>query len=355
MAKKSTISDVAKRAGVGKVTVSYVLNGQAESARISKTTAARILQAATDLDYRPNAHARKLANKRAEALGIVFQYGDYFSSQSSFITEVLRAVCQACVEADVDVMLHTKPTADPVSEANSLSDGRVDAVIVIRDQNDPVHGLLLDRNFPTVLFFCRSDHPDAAFVSCDNYSGGRLAVNHLLQLGHRRIAMVKGGPGSVDSNDRYHGYLSSLSSAGIEPRPDHTIRFENSIDGTQSFIKLMSGPDRPTAIFCWSDDSAIECIRLCQYLELRVPDDVSVIGFDGTYAGERCHPPLTSVRQPIDEIATQAVRLALAIASDPTVGERQFVLAPNLVTRNSTCPPRDTPEPVSLDNEVITP
>ncbi len=355
MPRKPTISDVAQKAGVGKVTVSYVLNGQAQTARISKTTADRVLQAAVDLNYRPNAHARKLANKRAEALGIVFQYADYFGSQSSFITEVLRSVCQACVEADVDVLLHTKPTDDNLAEANSLSDGRVDAVVVIRDENDPVHSLLLERNFPAVLFFCRSDRPDAAFVSCDNYSGGRLAVNHLLQLGHRRIAMVKGGPGSVDSNDRYHGYLSSLASAGIAADPRDTIHFENSLEAGKEFIAMMSRPDRPTAVFCWSDDSAIECIRLCQFLELRVPDDVSVIGFDGTYAGERCHPPLTSIRQPIEEIAATAVNLALAIARDPHTPDRQFVLPPSLVHRQSTAPPANASHQVFLDNEVKSP
>jgi len=332
MAQRSTILDVANRAGVGKVTVSYVLNGQAEAARISQATIDKVTQAAIDLNYRPNAHARNLATKRANAIGVVFQYGDFFSKQSSFITEVLQSVCQACVEADVDVTLHTRPTTDPATEANVLSDGRVDAVILIRDENDPVHQLLLDRNFPAVLFFCRSEDHRAAFVSCDNYSGGRLAVNHLLSLGHRRIAMLRGSEGSVDSNDRFHGYMSALESAGIPFNPDFVLT-NTSVDKIGTLLQM---PERPTAIFSWSDDSAMEAIRIAQSIGLTVPADLSVIGFDGTNAGEKFQPSLTSIRQPIEDIARTAVKLALELTGEKSVTDHRFVLPPTLITRKST-------------------
>jgi DNA-binding LacI/PurR family transcriptional regulator len=332
MAQRSTILDVANRAGVGKVTVSYVLNGQAEAARISKATIDKVNQAAIELNYRPNAHARNLATNRANAIGIVFQYGDYFGQQSSFITEVLQAVCQACVEADVDVTLHTRPTTDPATEANHLSDGRVDAVILIRDENDPVHQLLLDRNFPAVLFFCRSEDQRAAYVSCDNYNGGRLAVNHLLSLGHRRIAMIRGSEGSVDSNDRFHGYMSALESAGIPYNPNLVItNYDN-----EKLGKLLDHPERPTAIFSWSDDSAMDAIRFAESIGISVPTDLSVIGFDGTIAGEKFQPAITSIRQPIEDIARTAVKLALELTGKQTISDTKFVLPPSLVTRKST-------------------
>lgn len=332
--RKPTINDVAKKAGVGKVTVSYVLNGQAEEARISKPTADRVVQAATELNYRPSAHARNLVRQRADAIGIVFQYADYFSSQSSFITEVLKAVCQAGTEAGVDVLLHTKPTHDPLSEANSLSDGRVDAVIMIRDENDPVHNLLLDREFPTVLFFCRSDDPRAAFVCCDNYAGGELAVNHLAQAGHKRIAMIVGGSKSVDATDRYHGYLSALETIGIPFQPDFIIPTEQI---RSAIPPLMARPNRPSAIFAWSDDSAMEAIRCIEELGLNVPSDVEVIGFDGTATGAMFSPSLTSIRQPIQEIARAAVDLAVQSSQDK-VNRRQIIMPPRLIERNSTRP-----------------
>lgn len=353
MAKKSTIADVAKKAGVGKVTVSYVLNGQAETARISKATAERILKAATELNYRPNAHARNLVRKKADAIGVVFQFADYFGRQSNFISEVLRSVCQACVEADVDVMLHTRPDLVPLTEANMLSDGRVDGVVILRDQNDKLAELLKQRNFPSVLFFSRSDDPDIASVSCDNYNGGRLAVNHLLHLGHRNIAMLKGRPGSVDSNDRFHGYRSALESAGVPFDPANVIQFDDPKTDREALISLMSKKNRPTAIFAWSDDSAIEAIRILNYLELRVPEDVSIVGFDGTVAGERCNPPLTSIKQPIEEIARESVQLTLQLAQGNLRCNPKVVLAPSLEIRLSTAK-LDFNSPSSKDNEVPT-
>ncbi|MFM9872695.1 MAG: LacI family DNA-binding transcriptional regulator [Fimbriimonadaceae bacterium] len=332
MSTRSTILDVANRAGVGKVTVSYVLNGRAEAERISQATIERVLRAAVELNYRPNAHARNLATRKSNAIGVVFQYGEFFSHHSNFITEVLRAVCMACVEADVDVTLHTRPSSDPMEEANFLSDGRVDAVILIRDIDDPVHKLLLDRNFPAVLFFCRSDDPRAAFVSCDNYNGGRQAVNHLVGLGHRRIVMLRGPEGSVDSNDRYHGYLSALDSAEI-PHDPSLVLADNDFTGLR---QLIESDNPPTAAFTWSDDSAMDAILFLSELGMSVPTDLSVVGFDGTAAGGRFQPSLTSVRQPIAEIATAAVQLAIQLAATAQEMDRHITLAPQLITREST-------------------
>ncbi|MBL8069207.1 MAG: LacI family DNA-binding transcriptional regulator [Armatimonadetes bacterium] len=329
--RKPTIADVAKLAGVGKVTVSYVLNGQAETARISKPTADRVERAAAQLNYRPNAHARNLVRQRADTIGVVFQYADYFSSASSFITEVLKAVCQACTEAGVDVLLHTKPTTDPMAEANALSDGCVDAVIMIRDENDPVHEILLEREFPTVLFFCRSDDPRASFVCCDNYAGGRLAVSRFAHSGHQRIAMLMGGPRSVDASDRYHGYCSALKSAGLEFRPEFAVP-EGRVP--ELLPHLMRRDDHPTAVFAWSDDCAMECIRCLQQLGFRVPEDVEVIGFDGTEAGARFSPPLSSIRQPIQDIAATAVQAAKDLVEENA--PRRVILPPTLVERSTT-------------------
>ncbi len=353
MSKKITISDVAKKAGVGKVTVSYVLNGQAESARISKATADRVKAVASEMKYRPNALARMLVRKRTDAIGIVFQYGDFFGSQSSFISEVLQSVCQACVENQIDVMLHTKPHVNPLQDANALSDGRVDAVVVIRDENDPVHSHLVDQNFPTVLFFCRSDHAKACFVVCDNYNGGKMAANHLIGLGHTKIGMIRGGSGSVDSNDRFNGFRSAIESGNLSFQPEHIISVDFPSGKIDSLNQLMSKPERPSALFVWSDDDAIYCIRHLTSLGLKVPEDISIIGFDGTSAGERSEPPLTTVKQPIREISELAVRMAIDLADDPnSVQDKKVVVSPSIVIRGSTAPPNQILKQVFLDTEV---
>lgn len=340
MQRKVTISDVAQKAGVGKVTVSYVLNGQAESARISSATAERVIRVATELNYRPNALARMLVKKKAEAIGVVFQYGNFFGSHSSFISEVLRAICHACVENQIDVVLHTREYENPLQDANALTDGRVDAVIIIRDENDPVHSLLMQQKFPSVLFFCRSDHPNSCFVVCDNFNGGKLATQHLVDLGHKNIGMVRGGSGSVDSNDRFHGFRASLESNGLEFEPNNVITVDFPAGRTEELTNLMNSPGAPTALFVWSDDDAIQCVRHLNNLGLSVPKDVSIIGFDGTQSGEQCIPPLTTIQQPIEQIANTAVTMAIQLADDPgNVTQRKIVIAPQLVTRESTCPP----------------
>ena len=336
MSQRKTLDDVAKRAGVGKVTVSYVLNGRAVEARISQQTSERVLAAARDLDYRPNALARMLLRKRTDTIAVVFQYANYFRSSSSFITDLMHGVCDGCVEGGVDLMLHTKSASDLVAEADALTDGRVDGALVLRDAHDEMMELLLSRKFPVVLFFSRSDDSTVPFVDLDNFMGGKLATNHLIELGHRRIAMLRGSARSVSSNDRHSGYRSALESANIEYRPEFVLAGVPARHD-EPLIELMRRPDRPTAVFVWSDDDAFSCIRVLGSLGLRVPNDVSVVGFDSSQACERVAPALTSVRQPIAEMARRATQLLVEIVKgDPLSGPHQIVFPPRLDVRGST-------------------
>ena len=336
MRQRNTLDDVAKLAGVGKVTVSYVLNGRALQARISPQTSERVLAAARDLDYRPNALARMLLRKRTDTIAVVFQYADYFRSSSSFIAEVMRGVCDGCVEAGVDLMLHTKNASDLLAEADALTDGRVDGALVLRDEHDEMMELLISRKFPVVLFFSRSEDPCVPFVDLDNFMGGKLATRHLLDLGHTRIAMIRGSLGSVSSNDRHSGYRSALEMAGIEYRSDRVLP---GLGGEHyaTFVDLMKGKDRPTAVFSWSDDDAFNCYKLLSEIGLQVPRDVSIVGFDSSISCERITPALTSVSQPIVEMAKRATQLLVEVVSGaPASGPQQIVFPPKLDVRGST-------------------
>jgi len=343
MSQRKTLNDVAKRAGVGKVTVSYVLNGRAEEARISAQTSERVMAAARDLDYRPNALARMLLRKRTDTIAVVFQYADYFRSASSFIGEVMRGVCDGCVEAGVDLMLHTKSASDLVAEADALTDGRVDGALVLRDAHDEMMELLIARKFPLVLFFSRSEDPSIPFVDLDNFMGGKIATNHLIELGHRRIAMLKGAARSVSSNDRHSGYRSALEAAGIDYNPDFVLPALPDHD-SRELMNLMRQPDRPTAIFVWSDDDAFVCMKILSAIGLKVPADVSVVGFDSSQACERVTPTLTSVCQPMDEMARRATQLLLEVVNgDGFSGPHQIVFPPRLDVRGSTAYLSDSP------------
>ncbi|GMV87743.1 MAG: transcriptional regulator [Chthonomonas sp.] len=338
MKRRHTIEDVARLAGVGKVTVSYVINGRTKEARISEETEQRVLAAAASLDYRPSAIARMMSQKRADSIAVVFQYSDHFTASSTFITEAMRGVCEACVEQGLDLMLHTKPVQDAQEEADRLTDGRVDGVLMLRDGDDPALRAILRRSFPCVLFFSRSPDPDVPFVDCDNFAGGRIATQHLLSLGHKDIGMIVGPAGSVASNDRFNGYRDALETAGISPNPDWVVTVPGPSYDAEPLQRMMSAERRPTALFVWSDDVAFMLMQKLAEWGISVPRDVSLVGFDSSDACERVTPPLTSVRQPVSAMARDAARLLAKLARREPVERTGLVYPPTLDIRASSIP-----------------
>ena len=335
--KRTTIEDVARKAGVGKVTVSYVLNGHSAVARISEGTQQRVKAAADELRYRPNALARMLSTKRTDLLAVVFQRGNHFTGWSGFTSEVMRGVTTAAVEMGYDLMLHTRDM-EPAAEADALADGRIDGALLLRDEGDPLMAGLAQRDLPCVQFFSRAAG-DAPFVDADNYSGGRLATRHLVEQGHRRIAMVRGPQRSSSSNDRYVGYRDALEGAGIGVGPERVVSVPSGESDLEPLRRLMLAPDRPTAIAFWSDEVALAAMPLLREMGLRIPEDVSLVGFDSLSACDRAVPALTSVRQPIFEMAARATRLLGALAAKEPVAQRQILVPLSLDLRRSTAPP----------------
>ncbi|MBI1334240.1 MAG: LacI family DNA-binding transcriptional regulator [Armatimonadetes bacterium] len=309
--KRFTIGDVARLAGVGKVTVSYVLNGRGEENRISKETQERIFAAARELEYRPSAVARSLVSKRANAISIVFQYANYFRAGSSFVNELMRGVCEECVDADINLILHTRSFDSVAEEADALMDGRTDGALILRDFDDPLLEVLHQRQFPIVTFFSHPNEPSIPFVDADNVEGGITATQHMIELGHRHIGMVTGSPGSVASNDRCSGYQQALRQFEVEVNPSMIISSHAPGDFEENFATWFK-TNNPTALVCWSDDIAFACIKILTKLGASVPDDVSVIGFDSSEECNRTTPPLTSMRQPIFDIARSAARTLIA-------------------------------------------
>ncbi len=335
--RRTTIEDVARKAGVGKVTVSYVLNGRGAAARISEGTQQKVRAAADELNYRPNALARMLATRRTDVLAVVFQRGDHFSGWSGFTSEAMRGVTTAANELGFDLMLHTRDL-EAHAEADVLADGRVDGALLLRDEGDPLMDGLTARGLPCVQFFSRATG-SLPFVDADNYSGGRLAARHLLDLGHRRIAMVRGSLRSNASNDRYAGYRDALENAAVGVAPERVLTIPSPTSDLEPFRRLMASSDRPTAVFCWSDEVALGLLPSLRAMGLRVPEDVSLVGFDSLAVCDQSVPPLTSVRQPVFEMAAQATRLLAALARGEEAAPRQILVPLSLDRRRSTAPP----------------
>jgi DNA-binding LacI/PurR family transcriptional regulator len=343
MGSRTTIQDVARQAGVSKVTVSYVLNGRGADARISEATEAKVIQAARDLKYVPSAIAKTLATRRSKSLGVVLQSGEFFSRTSSFTAEVMRGVCAAAVESGYDLMLHTSPVQTPAEELKRLRDGRVDGVLVLRDQGDPLLESLLESSLPCVQFFTRSEQRQANWFDTDNYLGGRMATEHLLSLGHRRIGWVGGPAGSVSARQRRLGYEAAMGDAGLELHPAWRVSMPDPTSSLDGLVRCLTSEERPTALFVWSDDVALSCWRMFSELGLSVPDELSVIGFDSSPACERSSPPLSSVRQPIFDIAFAATEALVRAIENEDAAPAQSVYAPCLDLRGSTAAPAAVP------------
>lgn len=334
--KRTTITDVAKRAGVGKGTVSSVLNGQSKLARISQETEHRVREAANELNYKPNALARMLVKQQTDILAVVFQRGYFFTSWSSFTAEVMKGISSAAVELGYDLMLHTKDVpAD--REASTLADGRVDGALILRDEDDPIISDLDRQRFPSVSFFSRGGE-GIPYVDADNLGGGQMATEHLLGLGHRRIAMIRGAEHSSSSNDRLAGYRRAYANMGLQARLDWELEIPSPLSDFAAFRRMMKSEKAPTALFVWSDDVALACMTTLHEMGMSVPGDISVVGFDSLEVCNRSVPPLTSVRQPVFEMAQRATQILVAIIRGEEPAETQVLFPLQLDIRASTAP-----------------
>jgi DNA-binding LacI/PurR family transcriptional regulator len=338
----ATIRDVALRAGVSKATVSYIVNGRAAANRIPEETRERVLAVVRELNYHPNGVARSLAYRRSDTIAVVMQFPAVFSGWSGFTNEMMHGATDAAVRLGYDVLLHTRQpengSDDSVeAEASALTDGRVDGALLLRDMQDPLASVLHARGFPTVLMFTRSEHPDLWFVDCDNRCGARMATGHLIGLGHRRILHLAGPIGSGAGYDRRLGYGEALAEAGLPIDPAWTIDAPYAGMDFAEALHWFEAPcsQRPTAVFAWSDDVAITLIGLLRARGLSVPDDVAVVGFDSTALCDHIDPPLTSVRQPIYEMADRAFALVTDRIQGRVPDETRVFVAPELVVRRS--------------------
>jgi LacI family transcriptional regulator len=318
-----TILDVAQTSGVSKSTVSNVIRG---ADGVAQETRRRVLEAIAVLGYRPNAVARQLVQRRTSTFGLLV--GDL---ANPFYSELAKLVEQRASEAGYATMI-SNTDGIPVNETariESLLEHRVAGVAMLQFSGDrSVIGELLAHGVPLVVVSCWEQRSDC--VSVDDAAGGALAVEHLLSLGHRRIAYLSSD--LVEPNTdavRFAGYRQPLERLGIEPR---YLRWETLHDNLRT---------RPTAFFVSNDVVAIRLIEALEELGLRVPADVSVVGFDDIALSGLGRIALTTVAQPRDALARHAVEILLRRTSDGDgLPLQQVRLEPTLVVRGSTGPPR---------------
>jgi LacI family transcriptional regulator len=268
---------------------------------------------------------------------------------NAYATEVVQGVLDAAVEADVAVALSTRSRArrgvlaqNPTAWAEELvADGRR-AVIAVVDAFTARHlAALAKLRVPIVVVDpVELPHARVTSVGATNFAGGVAATRHLLGLGHRRIGYIGGPRAATPSQARLHGFRAAMEAAGA-PVPDDVVIAGNFChqDGIDAGASLLDRPDPPTAVFAGCDEAAVGFVEAARLRGLRVPEDLSVVGFDDTQLARYASPPLTTVRQPLREMGSVALRTALRLAAGEKLDSHHVELATELVVRHSTAPP----------------
>ncbi|SMB78931.1 LacI family DNA-binding transcriptional regulator [Deinococcus hopiensis] len=329
-----TLADVAAQAGVSRMTVSKVVNKQPG---ISDSTRQRVLQVIDELGYTAHPSARALAGGRTDTLGVVVP-----SIGPQYISEVVRGADLVAYEAGLDLLISTtqEDTAHERQNVGRLSRGLVDGLLMVLPRSlDRYAATLKQSGVPVVIIAAANTTMPFPLVDADHYRGARLAVAHLLELGHRRIGFIAGRADTTASLERLRGYREGLLTAGL-PFDAALIRPGEYTQpgGFQAAQALLDLPERPTAIFAANDVSAFGAVEAVKDRGLRVPHDVSVIGFDDIPQAGQVHPALTTVRQPLVDMGAAGTRQLLNLLQGVGSVSDRLVLPTELVIRASTSP-----------------
>lgn len=338
---RATIRDVARLAGASTAAVSAVLNGSGQhNIRVGQATRARIVAAAAELGYTPNRLAQSLVTGRTGVLGLVFPYSGAYTERNPFFMQIVPGIFDEVVEQKYNIMLHTAIGENwNETDPNALIDPRVAGLLlVLPEPNSAVIARCRERRFPCVALVYEPDSEEVCAVNADDFQGGLLATEHLLRLGHRRIAHLVGRPGVFSTEARKRGYLAALEEAGVEADPTLLIPagYDWS-DGYRATLQLLALPpsQRPTAAFAANDLCAEGVLKALREHGLRAPDDLALVGYDDTWFAAITQPALTSVHMPIYSIGKVGAQLLITLVEGREPAIRQPFLPVSLTIRDS--------------------
>jgi DNA-binding LacI/PurR family transcriptional regulator len=324
------MEDVAREAGVSRALVSLVMR---DSPKVSEKRRTRVLAAAKRLGYRPNAMARGLASRRTRTIGVLLN-----DLRNPFFAEMMEGIVEAADELDYRLLIGTgrRRAAGERRVVDAFFEHRTDGLLLVSPRLPLTEVLAIGRSTPTVAVGrpLRATHVDS--VTNDDVAGAKLAVRHLEQLGHRRIAHIDGGRGA-GAAARRRGYVREMERLGLEP---HVVPGEFTDEaGVRAAERLLDGNSLPTAVFAANDLVAAGALDRFEDSGLRIPRDISIIGYDNTFLAALHHMSLTTIDQPRPQIG----RLALMTLVERIDGLRSDAVhhrvEPSLVVRRTTGPP----------------
>ncbi|MDI3423035.1 LacI family DNA-binding transcriptional regulator [Streptomyces luteolus] len=342
--RRPTLEQVAERAGVGRGTVSRVING---SPRVSDRTRALVEAAVAELGYVPNTAARALAADRTDAIALVVPEPERRFFAEPYFSEIIQGVGQALAETEVQLLLtFAGGHKERRRLAQYLGAQRVDGVLLVSvHAGDPLPDLVDQLGVPAVISGRRSADERLPSVDSDNFGGGRAAVEHLVERGRRTIALITGPLDVYGARRRHEGCLAALEAAGRAADPELVAAGDFTEEGgRRAMAELLARRPDLDAVFAGSDVMAGGARLVLREAGRRIPQDVALVGYDDSVIARHMEPTLTSVRQPIAEMGREMTRLLLdeiahrsADRPASATGERrQLVLATELVVRDSS-------------------
>jgi LacI family transcriptional regulator len=344
----ATIKDVAREASVSVATVSRVFNGVGV---VREETARRIREVAAVLRYAPHSGARSLITNRTNTLGVLLPdlYGEFFS-------ELIHGIDLTARRGGYHILVSRSwEGRTEIEEAMRAMRGRVDGLLLMSPDIHADTLLNLPADLPVVFLCSPSQGHDVDSVTIHNMRGARAMVNHLISVGHKRIAIIKGSAGNFDAAERLRGYQTALDEAGIVADPS----LEKSGDFTEAggydaALELLTESNRPTAVFAANDSMAIGALSAFRESGIKVPGEIAVAGFDDIPLARFMDPPLSSVRVPISDLGATAVDILLhAITHKNLHTRRRERVSTEVVIRRSTGgQPAERPPPKTLTREI---
>jgi LacI family transcriptional regulator len=334
---RATIRDIADLAGVSIATVSRVLNGRPD---VAPDTRENVLQVVREHGFSTNRGARGLSSGRTGIIGLTLPLVN-----DAYFGPILSGAAEALYEQDMRILL--APTLHEhdreVGLLERLVGGTSDGAILILPEESTEELLYLQAlGFPFVVVDPREPPPEGIpCVSAMHAAGAKLATEHLLELGHTRIGVVTGAPGWYANEERLMGFRAAMAAAGILADSAIIAESDWSIPrGEAAAERVLAHDDPPTAIFAFNDNGAIGALNAARRRGLRVPEDISIVGFDDTFQAMIVSPHLTTVRQPLAELGRMGVSLVMRLIEGLRLDALRIELSTTLVVRDSTGPAR---------------
>jgi len=334
--KKITINDVAKHAGVSKKTISRVLNNEAN---VSPDTKIKVHNAFDLLGYRPNPQARALASNQSFLIGLV-----YAGTSNSFVSKIQSGALKRCKADGYNLIIYPEDHENDYLLANlerGLISANLDGIILTPPFSDmkPLLNFLTEKNIPFIRVGGDLSITASPSVNSNDAEASYEMCRYLVSLGHTKIAFIMGNPDHAASHQRLIGYKKALFEAGIEIRDDFIqqgyFTFESGEDCAR---RLLSSEYRPTAIFASNDYMAAGIVKVATQKNLSIPNDLTVTGFDNAPASRYIWPSLTTIKQPITDMAFEAARMLIRIIRNKPLENKTVTFKDELIVRESSAP-----------------